>query len=130
MSSTTTTNADAHTVTATVTETEAAALAPLPLQLAQPDVAAAEAETTSPRGGIRWAEGTVDNEHLGRKSSKACCTYLVLEKMLHIYTCTRTHIVTTISLSRSRSLYRSHKHTPLAHLEQVERQTDIQCGRP
>lgn len=82
MSSTTTTNADAHTVTATVTETEAAALAPLPLQLAQPDVAAAEAETTSPRGGIRWAEGTVDNEHLGRKSSKACCTYLVLDFFL------------------------------------------------
>ena len=25
--------------------------------------------------GVRWAAGTVDNEHLGRKSSKKCCVY-------------------------------------------------------
>eukprot|EP00911_Craspedida_sp_UC1_P001485 UC1_evm3s1122 len=24
---------------------------------------------------LRWAEGTIDNEHLGRKSSKSCCVY-------------------------------------------------------
>ncbi|MCJ1293922.1 hypothetical protein MMC34_005479 [Xylographa carneopallida] len=28
-----------------------------------------------PRRGIRWAEDVVDNEGLGRKSSKVCCIY-------------------------------------------------------
>ncbi|VEL42749.1 unnamed protein product [Protopolystoma xenopodis] len=36
-------------------------------------------EASSPEnlvtGGIRWAEGTIDNEFLGRKKSKCCCVY-------------------------------------------------------
>mmetsp|Transcript_5330 Transcript_5330/g.8249 ORF Transcript_5330/g.8249 Transcript_5330/m.8249 type:complete len:92 (-) Transcript_5330:445-720(-) len=27
------------------------------------------------RKGVRWADDTVDNEHLGKKSSKICCVY-------------------------------------------------------
>ncbi|MCJ1414599.1 hypothetical protein MMC32_000926 [Xylographa parallela] len=30
---------------------------------------------STPRRGIRWAEDVVDNEGLGRKSSKVCCIY-------------------------------------------------------
>ncbi|MCJ1405358.1 hypothetical protein MMC11_008585 [Xylographa trunciseda] len=30
---------------------------------------------SAPRRGIRWAEDVVDNEGLGRKSSKVCCIY-------------------------------------------------------
>eukprot|EP00037_Helgoeca_nana_P023093 m.238678 g.238678 ORF g.238678 m.238678 type:complete len:144 (-) comp26238_c0_seq4:384-815(-) len=37
------------------------------------DAADGAAADKPPR--IRWAEGTVDNEHLGRKSSKKCCIY-------------------------------------------------------
>ncbi|MCJ1355388.1 MAG: Type 1 phosphatases regulator ypi1 [Icmadophila ericetorum] len=29
----------------------------------------------APRRGIRWAEDVIDNEGLGRKSSKVCCIY-------------------------------------------------------
>eukprot|EP00038_Savillea_parva_P003880 m.131336 g.131336 ORF g.131336 m.131336 type:complete len:155 (+) comp11310_c0_seq2:95-559(+) len=28
-----------------------------------------------PTPHIQWAEGTIDNEHLGKKSSKCCCIY-------------------------------------------------------
>merc|ERR1712110_908604 len=31
--------------------------------------------STQPRRGIRWTEDTVDNEHLGKKSSKKCCIF-------------------------------------------------------
>merc|ERR1712170_83877 len=31
--------------------------------------------SSQPRRGIRWTEDTVDNEHLGRKSSKKCCIF-------------------------------------------------------
>ena len=31
-------------------------------------------DTTS-RRGVQWTEETVDNEHLGRKSSKKCCIF-------------------------------------------------------
>jgi protein phosphatase 1 regulatory subunit 11 len=27
------------------------------------------------RRRVTWAEGTIDNEHLGRKKSKICCIY-------------------------------------------------------
>eukprot|EP01039_Chlorochromonas_danica_P006670 gene6670-7370_t len=27
------------------------------------------------KGKLKWAEGTVDNEHMGKKSSKRCCIY-------------------------------------------------------
>ncbi|MCJ1431885.1 hypothetical protein MMC27_001241 [Xylographa pallens] len=30
---------------------------------------------SAPRRGIRWAEDVVDNEGMGRKSSKVCCIY-------------------------------------------------------
>ncbi|TIA74035.1 hypothetical protein E3P92_01451 [Wallemia ichthyophaga] len=26
-------------------------------------------------GGVRWEQGTVDNEHMGKKKSKICCIY-------------------------------------------------------
>merc|ERR1712050_445313 len=35
----------------------------------------AETSSSQPRRGIRWTEDTVDNEHLGRKSSKKCCIF-------------------------------------------------------
>ena len=31
--------------------------------------------SSQPRRGIRWTDDTVDNEHLGRKSSKKCCIF-------------------------------------------------------
>jgi len=34
-----------------------------------------EIEQEGGRRGIRWAEDVVDNEGLGRKSSKVCCIY-------------------------------------------------------
>ena len=34
-----------------------------------------EEEEDKKAGGVKWAEETVDNEHLGRKSSKRCCIF-------------------------------------------------------
>ncbi|CDI78666.1 hypothetical protein, conserved [Eimeria praecox] len=37
--------------------------------------AAPEAATVEPPKQVAWVEGTLDNEDLGRKSSKVCCIY-------------------------------------------------------
>eukprot|EP00036_Acanthoecidae_sp_10tr_P010414 CAMPEP_0182920036 /NCGR_PEP_ID=MMETSP0105_2-20130417/3168_1 /TAXON_ID=81532 ORGANISM="Acanthoeca-like sp., Strain 10tr" /NCGR_SAMPLE_ID=MMETSP0105_2 /ASSEMBLY_ACC=CAM_ASM_000205 /LENGTH=147 /DNA_ID=CAMNT_0025057355 /DNA_START=284 /DNA_END=727 /DNA_ORIENTATION=+ len=69
--------------TATVTTTATTAAAPrMEIILRKPRDGDAAAGSGSERQGaapqrprIRWAAGTVDNEHLGRKSSKKCCIY-------------------------------------------------------
>lgn len=43
-------------------------------QVAQPHVLRLKAGTSN-RRGVQWAANTVDNEHLGRKSSKKCCIF-------------------------------------------------------
>jgi protein phosphatase 1 regulatory subunit 11 len=48
---------------------------PLVLRLRGAHDTPASNTSTSRRRGIRWAEDVIDNEGLGRKSSKVCCIY-------------------------------------------------------
>ncbi|MCJ1283860.1 hypothetical protein MMC26_003191 [Xylographa opegraphella] len=57
------------TTTTTIDSTSPPRRAPVPIGTLRLRAAAA------PRRGIRWAEDVVDNEGLGRKSSKVCCIY-------------------------------------------------------
>jgi len=58
----------------TVTETESGPS--IPLDLSQGTLRLrAEGEETSQGRRIQWAEDVVDNEGMGKKSSKVCCIY-------------------------------------------------------
>jgi len=60
----------------TVTETEAGPSVPLDLTQATLRLRAEpEAEGRSSARRIQWAEDVVDNEGMGKKSSKVCCIY-------------------------------------------------------
>lgn len=42
----------------------------------RPETTANQPQTNSrPRRGVQWTEDTIDNEHLGKKSSKKCCIF-------------------------------------------------------
>jgi len=58
----------------TVTETEAGPSIPLDLTQATLRLRA-EPEERTPARRIQWAEDVVDNEGMGKKSSKVCCIY-------------------------------------------------------
>ncbi len=53
-------------------------------EIVQVSEAASEAPTlvlqVQPRPNIRWTDDTVDNEHLGRRSSKRCCIFHKIKK--------------------------------------------------
>lgn len=58
----------------TVTETEAGPSVPIDLNQTTLRLRA-EPEETTPGRRIQWAEDVVDNEGMGKKSSKVCCIY-------------------------------------------------------
>lgn len=64
----------APTPTQTQTETTPSEPASQNLQ-PQPAILRLRGVRTSSGPSVRWAEGVVDNEGLGRKSSKVCCIY-------------------------------------------------------
>jgi protein phosphatase 1 regulatory subunit 11 len=80
-----TTGSATHTMTSTPTPSRGTSTSPDPLVLRlrgahtpsthTQTTASDENTTQSLSRGIRWAEDVVDNEGLGRKSSKVCCIY-------------------------------------------------------
>ncbi len=48
----------------------------------QPELIKFEVKKPKPQGGIRWAEDTIDNEHMNKKKSKSMHNFLFVKPFI------------------------------------------------